>query len=216
MVTIKKALACVTTILLWTVLTTSGSTAFDPPGEGRVVAVFDGDTIMLEGGIKVRYLGIDTPEVEHDDNPADCFGPEAARANASMVMGKRVKLRYDPAQLRDRHGRLLAYVYLSDGRCVNEVLIRDGYGWVLRKPEGFQKLLHFLDLQRSAIKQKKGLWGACPVKAEPFYVGNRRSFVFHRPSCPFGRSISPRNAVKFITREDAFNQGFHPCRRCKP
>lgn len=203
-------------LILWAICSATASVASDLPKKGRVIAVFDGDTIMLEGGAKVRYLGIDAPEIEHDGQPADCFGPESARANALLVMGKNIRLEYDSRQPYDQYGRLLAYVYLDDGRCVNEILLRDGYAWVFRESENFEKLSPFLALQDDAIRNKKGLWGACPVKTEPYYVGNRRSFVFHRPSCHFGRSISPRNAVKFTTREDAFRQGFHPCRRCRP
>lgn len=186
------------------------------PNSGRVVAVFDGDTIMLEGGYKVRYLGIDAPEIEHDDRPADCYGYEAKQFNAALVMGKIVSLRYDSTQVTDRYGRLCAYIFLPNGNCVNEILVREGYAWVLRKPESFRLLNQLLRLQDKAISDKKGIWGKCAKKPEAYYIGNKRSFVFHRPSCPFGQSMSPRNVLKLRTREDAFRKGFYPCRRCKP
>ncbi len=185
------------------------------PHSGRVVAVFDGDTIMLEGGIKVRYLGIDAPEIAHDDKPADCYGPEAKLYNHRLVYGKTVILKYDREKI-DRHGRLLAYVYLPGGKCVNAELIRRGYAFVFRRPEGFKKLIRFLRLQNQAMLEKRGMWGHCRVKREKYYIGNKRSFVFHRPSCKYGRRTGIRNRIIFNSREEAFREGFHPCRRCKP
>ena len=185
------------------------------PRSGEVAIVFDGDTVMLRSGAKVRYLGIDSPEVAHDDQRGDCYGEEAKRYNRRLVLGKRVRLEYD-REKRDHYGRLLAYVYLPDGRCVNEELIKKGYAFVLRRPEGFKKLYHFLQLQRRAIQRRVGMWGYCRVDPEEFYIGNRRSFVFHRPSCPYGRQTARRNAIIFHSREEAFAEGFRPCRRCKP
>ncbi len=191
------------------------TTSFDLPRSGRVIAVFDGDTIMLKGGIKIRYLGIDAPEIAHDDKPADCYGREAKWYNHKLVYGKIVTLKYD-REKKDRHGRLLAYVYTPDGKCVNAELIKHGYAFVFRKPEGFKKLVHFLRLQDLAMQKRRGMWGFCKTKRERFYIGNKNSFVFHRPSCPYGKRTSIRNRIIFRTREEAFREGFHPCRRCKP
>ncbi|MCX7823648.1 MAG: thermonuclease family protein [Syntrophobacterales bacterium] len=192
------------------------SLSLDIPEVGRVTKVFDGDTVELESGIKVRYLGIDTPEIAHDNAPADCFGNEAKVKNASLVLGRKVKLRYDENEKFDRYGRLLAYVFLEDGTFINELLLKEGYAFVLRDASGFSLVKSFLEAQRDAIKNKRGLWGHCKYKKEPYYVGNLRSFVFHRSNCSVVNTISPSNRVRFETREEAFIEGYHPCRRCKP
>lgn len=190
--------------------------ATDFPTSGKVIKVIDGDTVELEGHITVRYLGIDAPEIAHDDKPADCFGNEAREKNASLVLGRVVKLQYEEDRKIDHYGRLLAYVFLQDGKMVNEALIKEGYAFVLKDAKEFSHVMRFIRAQRDAIKNKKGMWGACQYNREAYYVGNRRSFVFHRPGCSFGNSIAPSNKVRFENREEAFMEGYHPCRRCKP
>lgn len=185
------------------------------PGSGRVVAVLDGDTVVLDSGEKVRYLGIDAPEVAHEQEPGGCYGEQAKRANSKWVLHKWVTLAYErPA--RDRYGRLLAYVFLGDGRCVNGMMLKTGQAYLYRMAQPFGRWQHFLHLQRQAIEAQAGLWGYCKVKQALYYVGNRHSFVVHRPGCPFGKSISSGHRVMFGTRWAAFRAGYRPCRRCTP
>jgi micrococcal nuclease len=133
------------------------------PGGGRepatVVRITDGDTIRVElpGGEeeRVRYIGIDTPEVRGED---ECFGERATRANARMV-GDRVELEYD-VERRDRYGRLLAYVH-ADGRMVNAELVRRGFATVLTVPPNVRHAGRFLRLAREARRERRGLWRAC-------------------------------------------------------
>ena len=102
------------------------------PSEAVVVRVLDGDTVELEGGEKVRYIGADTPEKGQDG-----FA-EATDFNISMVKGKEVHLEYDE-QCRDKYKRLLAYVCVDD-TMVNEELIRQGHAKTLHiKPNTCNK-----------------------------------------------------------------------------
>jgi endonuclease YncB( thermonuclease family) len=71
-----------------------------------VSRAIDGDTIELENGEVVRYLGIDTPETVHPDEPVECFGPEASERNKQLVEGKAVELQSDGPNT-DSYGRLL-------------------------------------------------------------------------------------------------------------
>ncbi|SHF92341.1 Metal binding domain of Ada [Desulfacinum infernum DSM 9756] len=185
------------------------------PEYAWVVRVYDGDTVLLDTGDKVRYLGIDAPEVDHEGGAGDCYALQAWRRNKGLVEGRKVQLRYDEVR-RDEHGRLLAYVHTPDGRCVNTVLLREGCALVFRTPKGFERFREFLDAQRNAMKGSKGLWGECRVQPAPFYLGNQRSYVFHRPSCPFGTQTARRNLVRFNSRWDALWDGYRPCRRCRP
>ncbi len=189
--------------------------AFGTPSSGTVVKVFDGDTVLLESGEKVRYLGIDAPEVAHGDTPADCYGAEAKALNEQLVLHREVRLRYDRMPT-DAHGRLLAYVFLPDGRCVNDELVARGAALVFRSSEGFSRFHELLALQRAALRDRRGLWGQCAVQPSAHYFGNRRSYVFHRPECPFGRQTGTGNRIRFDSRASALEAGFSPCRRCRP
>jgi micrococcal nuclease len=186
-----------------------------PPGSGKVAFVCDGDTIILESGERIRYLGIDAPEVAHGSAKADCFGDDAKKANSDLVLHKQVSLQYD-REVIDPYGRFLAYVILPDGRCANLEMLRAGYAYIFRSSKDFRRLEEFLLLQREAIHKQKGMWGACPVKPERTYLGNRGSYVFHRPECALGKKIGPKQRVNFADRLAALEQGYRPCRYCKP
>jgi micrococcal nuclease len=126
--------------------------------------VVDGDTIHVDlGGTDetVRYIGIDTPESVKPDTPVQCYGEQAAEANARLVRGQDVRLRFD-AERRDRFGRLLAYVYLADdGTFVNEQLVRDGAARPLRIPPNTRYAARFATLAAQAKAADRGLWKAC-------------------------------------------------------
>ncbi|MBW2406005.1 MAG: thermonuclease family protein [Deltaproteobacteria bacterium] len=80
--------------------------------------VHDGDTIVLTDGRYVRYIGINAPEIAHDNHKAEAFGYEAKNYNKSLVRSKTVRLEFDKEKY-DRHGRLLAYVFLLNGTFIN-------------------------------------------------------------------------------------------------
>lgn len=94
--------------------------------EARVLEVVDGDTIRVSIAGQVyslRYIGIDAPETSHPDVGEERGGGDALEANRELVQGQTVYLEYDVTPT-DQYGRLLAYVYLPDGRMVNEELVR--------------------------------------------------------------------------------------------
>ena len=122
----------------------------------RVKRVIDGDTIELANGEKVRLIGVDTPETKHPHKPVEYFGEEADRFTKKMVEGKKVRLEFD-WQERDRYGRLLAYVYLTDGTFVNAEIIKQGYGHAYTKYP-FKYLEEFRQYEREARENKIGLW----------------------------------------------------------
>lgn len=123
----------------------------------RVAKVIDGDTIVLENGEKVRYIGINAPEI----TKRDCFGNEAKKKNESLVLHKEVILEKDVSE-RDKYNRLLRYVYLADGTFINKTLVEEGYAYASSYPPDISRQEELLEAQREAQKNKKGLWGACP------------------------------------------------------
>jgi len=121
----------------------------------RVVRVIDGDTVEIEGGERVRYIGIDTPEVYPS---AEYYGMEAWEKNQELVGGCLVTLERDVSD-RDRYGRLLRYVYV-DGVFVNAELVRLGYARAESYPPDTRHCELLEQLEEEARAAHRGLWGA--------------------------------------------------------
>lgn len=119
-----------------------------------VTRVIDGDTIEIEGGYYVRYIGIDTPE------KGDPLYEEATQANRNLVEGRKVHLEAD-VEDKDDNGRLLRYVWL-DNTMVNAELVRLGYAYSYSYPPNIKYQAYFLQLEREAREQKLGLWSFSP------------------------------------------------------
>ena len=186
-----------------------------PASYHNVKFVYDGDTILLKGGEKVRYLGIDAPEIDHEGGKSEFMAHAARDLNLRLVNGAQVRLEYDQEK-RDRYGRLLSYVFLKNGNMVNATLVRRGLAHVTLRNQNLKYKGLLLDCQRKAMKDKLGIWNRPFKRVEKSYLGNLSSYRFHRPNCPFGSKISRRNLVRFKTRHDAFREGYSPCKRCRP
>lgn len=128
-----------------------------------VLRAVDGDTILVRGSggrtERVRYIGIDTPESVKPNSPVECYGHEASAFNRSLVEGKKVRLVPDQ-EPEDRFGRTLAFVYVN-GTLVNAELLRRGYARTIEIEPNTSRADYFAELQRVAIRTKKGLWKAC-------------------------------------------------------
>ena len=123
-----------------------------PPDTALVTRVIDGDTIVIEGGYRVRYIGIDTPEID-DGEP---FGMEAFEVNQRLVEGKIVRLERDVSQT-DKYGRLLRYVYV-DGIFVNAELVRLGLAEAKAYPPDTKYQEYLEELEREARDAGWGIW----------------------------------------------------------
>jgi endonuclease YncB( thermonuclease family) len=174
--------------------------------------VNDGDTIVLNSGQRVRYIGINTPEIDHEDQKAQPYGYQARSYNKMLVESRKVRLEYD-VQRQDRYGRCLAYVFLQDRTFVNARLLEDGLAYYLYwKPNSkYGEIL--LKAQQDAMTSRKGLWRNWSEKAQ-VYVGNRNSKRFHVSGCKFAEKINPRNRVRFSSKWTAFYRGYAPSKKC--
>lgn len=142
-----------------------------------VERVIDGDTIQLSNGEKVRYIGVDSPELGSKNG--ECYAQEAKRANGDLVLGKKIELVKDVSET-DKYQRLLRYVYVeppgqnvssdaeavkgkSEGQAifVNEYLVREGYARVATYPPDVKYKDVFLQAQDEAWTEKRGLWSEC-------------------------------------------------------
>jgi micrococcal nuclease len=127
----------------------------------RVQRVVDGDTVVLDGGERVRYIGVDTPESVKPGTPVQCYAKAASHFNQRLVEGQRVRLRFD-SERRDRYGRLLAYVYRAhDGLFVNAELVRRGYARTLTIAPDVAHADEFRKLATQARRHGAGLWSSC-------------------------------------------------------
>lgn len=213
----------------------SAPTAIDRPspvGDGKVVRVTDGDTIVVRHGgndDRVRLLGIDTPEVQGPFTDKECFGPQAsARMRALAGPGTTVRLETDPTQdVRDRNGRLLAYVFRGEETTsLNERMVAEGYArrYVVRRP--FLLAARFAEREKDARSARRGMWGACGGAPQPPPVrprttdrncppgqpikGNLPSGIYHRPGDPSYDDTRPERC--FATEREAADAGFRPPR----
>jgi len=129
-----------------------------------VVKVVDGDTIDINipdanyTTTRIRLLGIDTPETEKSPGGAMYYGKEASEFAAKTVLGQNVSVIMDKlSKPRDKYHRLLAHIRLADGRILNEELVSQGFAYADTR---FQHsyLEKYVQLEKTAIKEKKGLW----------------------------------------------------------
>ena len=132
----------------------------------KVVEVIDGDTVKLENGKILRYIGIDAPEMRKKIkekwtyNPAP-FAEEAKEYNKKLVEGKYIRVEFDVKKI-DEYGRLLGYVFV-DNTFVNAKLLEEGLAVLYTRPPNVKYVDLFVKLQKKARQEEKGLWGNCKV-----------------------------------------------------
>ncbi len=139
-----------------------------------VVRIVDGDTLKVRYWGKeesVRLIGIDTPESRvnkkakrdakrsgQDIKTITAMGKRATEYVESLVKpGDLITIEFD-AQQRDRYGRLLGYVYLSNGKMLNEEIVKAGYANVMTIPPDVKYQDRFLRAYKEARERKRGLW----------------------------------------------------------
>ena len=137
----------------------------------RVKRVVDGDTLLLTNGERVRLLGIDAPESRADPRAQKQGEMEGKDLKTIISMGKRatkfvqdlvrpgdqIRIEFD-IEKRDRYGRLLGYVYLLNGKMLNEEIVKAGYANLLTHPPNVKYQERLLSAYKEARKNKKGLW----------------------------------------------------------
>ena len=161
-----------------------------------VEKVYDGDTFLCSGE-KIRLIGIDTPEsslnphIEKQRSLGDTktileLGRRAKKFTQSLIpVGTKVEIELD-VQPKDKYGRTLAYVWLPDGRMLNEVIVREGYAMLLTIPPNVKYEERLRKAYRYAVENGKGLWGETEIQLQVESSSQTQSYGF---SCPSERPI---------------------------
>jgi len=143
--------------------------------ECAVTYVADGDTFDIDlpdgrkASTRIRLWGVDCPETAHGDGATSAYFGEIAKDFVTEhLLGRRVRLALDPNHApRDKYGRLLSFVYLSDtGEMLNEVLVQEGLAYADRR-FGHAFKLRFQTLEKRAARDEVGLWAEVQEKQMP-------------------------------------------------
>lgn len=143
----------------------------------KIVDVIDGDTLdieRLDGEkvfnidkiVRVRLIGINTPETVDKRKPVECFGKEASNFLKDLADGKVAAIETDDSQgLLDKYGRLLAYVYVKDSgfknnniSFSNEEMIKGGYAYEYTYNVPYRYQDEFKYMEKMARQKYEGLW----------------------------------------------------------
>jgi len=179
-----------------------------------VIKVTDGDTIKLSDGRTIRYIGVDTPEVEEND----CFSKEAKEINEKLVLGKTVKIETDLNEI-DQFGRTLAYVFVGN-ILVNQKLLEDGTGKFYMDNLNTKYTNTLVKASQEGYKSKKGIWSSCADNSKTGCVikGNldkNDKRYYHLPSFRHYPTVVV-NLVKgdqwFCSEKEAQKAGFERAR----
>ncbi|OGL44224.1 MAG: hypothetical protein A2161_03200 [Candidatus Schekmanbacteria bacterium RBG_13_48_7] len=205
-----------------------------------VLYIFDGDTIQVQiddAKETVRLIGIDAPEIKHENKSGQFFGEESLKYAKTLLQAKTIRLERDSLCAdRDIYGRLLRYVYIGD-ILFNAKIIEDGYAYAYCTFP-FEKKAKFLELEKEARRINRGLWAAVTEginqknqnqvnsqnssitsttdsSCKPEFVASKKSRVFHHRDCELVKSISQRNLLFFNSYEEATHSGRRPCKVCR-
>ena len=195
---------------------------------GRVVGIADGDTFTLlvdRQQLRIRLAEIDTPE------KGQAYLKRARQALSDMIFDRAVRV---VEMDHDRYGRVVGRVYIGSID-VNAEMVRRGAAWVYRK---YAKDPSLYELEKEARSARRGIWALPETEQEPPWkwreerrqssvsstltaatpqgpvIGNRRSYIYHRPDCPDYAKVSLNNRVYFDSRAAAEAAGFRQAGNC--
>jgi endonuclease YncB( thermonuclease family) len=192
----------------------------------RVRKVIDGDSVILENGLRVCYHGVRAPETGHFVKDAAPLGAEAANRNAELVEGKEVRLKLAREPF-DIHGRILASLLIqSSDPAVPEIdagqlLVKEGLARAFGMGLSHDEYEAMKKLELQAKSAKSGIWGledklrGADASSKP-YCAASGSTLYHLSTCSTAKRIHPENRHEYATIEEAEESGLNPCRRCVP
>lgn len=206
--------------------------------KAKVLCAHDGDTIWVKidgKKEKVRFVGVNTPEVAKDGNPAEFMAEEAKDFTEEILKDKEIYLERDISD-RDKYDRLLRYIWLEkplsnpelsdiENKTLNGILVKEGYAYAnYYKPD--IKYHNFLkDLKKSAQDKNLGIWSDEKNQSNTnkntenkintqnkLIKGNKNSNLYHLPEWGSYDTVKEKNAVYFENEKEAQDAGFRPAR----
>jgi endonuclease YncB( thermonuclease family) len=179
----------------------------------QVKRVIDGDTIDLEDGRRVRYLGVNATEWQEP------FSIKAKRRNRELVEGKTVRLEFDEQKM-DGFQRLLAFVYVGD-MMVNAKLVEEGLAYAFIIPPNGRYSDQILALQKKAKSQKVGIWSmfdnSVDLKITQLSTIEKvKSKEFHAYVRIANLSVNPVNIARYSIKNDANDRFIFPSFTVEP
>jgi micrococcal nuclease len=202
-------------ILLFLAVSAVPSQALDRQ-TAAVREVLTGDTLRLEGGKTLKYIGVQSPPLQHLIPLVREYGHEALAFNQSLVQSKKIWIEWG-SQLRDDQNNLLGYVHLEDGTFVNLEILRQGHGKLVRRPPNTKYFDSLRKAELEARRKKLGLWKKEPdnpfIKSE--YIGDKVTKTYYFPTSPELDEIPGSQLVTFQSRVEAKAAGYRPCFTCK-
>ncbi|EDZ68197.1 putative nuclease domain protein [Nitrosococcus oceani AFC27] len=140
-----------------------------------VQRVYDGDTLLLKGDIRVRLLGIDTPEIEGRYRLEQAGGSSARDWLRQRIEGQKVRLEFDQER-HDHYQRLLAHVFTVGGEHLNLLLVEEGLAVVSIFPPNFKYGTQLARAQDRAEADRRGLWSMPDYVPQPILAIPREGY----------------------------------------
>jgi micrococcal nuclease len=182
----------------------------------KVKRIVDGDTFHLEGGGIVRLIGVNTPEITN--GKSEYYGQEAKQYASDELLGQEVVLFSDVGDT-DRYGRLLRYVFVKpETKMFNERLVEEGYANTMTVPPNVSYAERFVQLEREAREDGRGLWGTeaeaatdiasqtCDVPQIKGNINSRGERIYHVPGSRYYEATIAEKM--FCSIEEAEADGF--------
>ncbi|MCW8826147.1 MAG: thermonuclease family protein [Gammaproteobacteria bacterium] len=190
-------------------------------GFHRVAKVYDGDTVLLENGMKIRLIGINTPEIAHRNRPEDPGGEVASRFLKRLIEGKLVRLEYG-AERHDKYQRVLAHLFTEQGENINARILKEGLAHAVVKLPNIRLIEAYFSAENEARSLQLGIWSLPQFQIYPVEQAGEFRNTFRRLSGLVKRVEEKRSAwllhfnrgVKVLIRKEHLkpfmDQNRHP------
>ena len=150
---------CAVFLCLWLPELNAACKSYTSGKPAQVAWVYDGDTLKLEDGRKIRLIGINTPEMGRDGKSDESGAADATRQLQALVDASDRRLYVRPGrQKSDRYKRHLAHLYDSQGLSLSEQLLRQGTGYAIVIPPNLTNLACYAEAENLARAQSRGVW----------------------------------------------------------
>lgn len=169
-----------------------------------VKKVYDGDTVLLTDGRKVRFLSVNTPEVEGRNKLEEAGGETAKRWLTEKLTGKKVRLEFDQER-KDKYGRTLAYIFTEENEHINLTLVRLGLAAINIYPPNLRYLDDFILAQQQAEDSRQGLWRLPAYQVKPVALLTQENYKGWQRLQGRVQSIKKSRKYVFLTFSGSFS-----------